>query len=731
MTTMDQRPADLGPDGETPAGATSSDNSTTSSDSTTQTPPSGESAGQTPTGSASVDEKQARQVAEAAREAEWRKPSFGKELYLGRLRMDLIDPWPSPDPDRAAKAAGFHERLREFAAGIDGAQIERDARIPDEVIRGLAELGAFGMKIDEKHGGLGLSNLDYCRALAMVGSANPSISALLSAHQSIGVPQPLKLFGSDEQKKRFLPRLAGGEVSAFLLTEPDVGSDPARLSTTATPVEGGYKLNGVKLWATNGTLATLLVVMAQIPKSEGHRGGITAFVVEADSPGVTIERRNAFMGLRGLENSVTRFHDVFVPAENVIGREGLGLKIALTTLNTGRLSLPAMCVGAGKWCLAVARQWAAERVQWGLPVAKHEAVAKKIAFIAATTYGLESMLDLACMLADDDRNDIRIEAALVKLYGSEMAWLMADELIQIRGGRGYETADSLAARGERAINAEQILRDLRINRIFEGSTEIMHLFIAREAVDAHLSVAGDIIDPDASLSRKARAGARAGGFYARWLPTLVVGKGQAPGAFAEYGALAAHVRFVERASRKLARETFYAMARWQGKLERKQGFLSRVVDVGAELFAMSAACVRARAAGETERELADLFCRQARLRVDALFGSMWDNTDAVDVAAAKRVVDGRYAWLEEGVLPPPGEGDWVSTWSPGPSTVEDVRRRLAPVGSPASGTPAPQPPAPEPPTAESPASESPAADAVERLATALPTEAPEGTPDET
>jgi hypothetical protein len=698
MTTTDQRPAELGPDGgETPASQ----------------PPA--PAGQA---SASVDEKQARQVAEAAREAEWRKPSFGKELYLGRLRMDLIDPWPSPDPGRAAKAGEFLSRLGDFATGIDGAQIERDARIPDDVLRGLAELGAFGMKIDEKYGGLGLSNLDYCKALALIGSANPSISALLSAHQSIGVPQPLKLFGNDEQKQRFLPRLAGGEVSAFLLTEPDVGSDPARLSTVATPVEGGYRLNGVKLWATNGTLATLLVVMALVPKSEGHRGGITAFVVETDSPGVTIERRNAFMGLRGLENSVTRFHDVFVPAENMIAREGQGLKIALTTLNTGRLSLPAMCVGAGKWCLAVARQWAAERVQWGLPVARHEAVAKKIAFIAATTYGLESMLDLACMLADDDRNDIRIEAALVKLYGSEMAWLMADELIQIRGGRGYETADSLAARGERAINAEQILRDLRINRIFEGSTEIMHLFIAREAVDAHLSVAGDIIDPDASLGRKARAGARAGGFYARWLPTLVVGKGQAPGAFAEYGPLATHVRFIERASRKLARETFYAMARWQGKLERKQGFLGRVVDVGAELFAMSAACVRARASGDAERELADLFCRQARLRVEALFSGMWDNTDALDVTAAKRTVEGRYAFLEEGVLPPPEEGDWVTAWQPGPSTEQDVRRRIKPADSP---RPADSPP---PTGSAEPADSAQPSDSAQPAGSRLPADAP-------
>ncbi|HEU0241182.1 MAG TPA: acyl-CoA dehydrogenase family protein [Micromonosporaceae bacterium] len=625
-----------------------------------------------------VDERQARQVAEAARETDWRKPSFGKQLFLGRLRMDLIAPWPTPAADKQADGEAFLAKLSDYVhAHVDSAQIERDARIPDEVFQGLAELGAFGMKIDKSYGGLGLSNLYYCRALALAGSASGSLGALLSAHQSIGVPQPLKLFGTDEQKKTFLPRLAAGEVSSFLLTESDVGSDPARLSTTATPVEGGYRLNGVKLWATNGTVATLLVVMAQVPKSAEHRGGITAFVVEGDSPGITVERRNAFLGLRGLENSVTRFHDVFVPADNVIGREGQGLKIALTTLNTGRLSLPAQCVGAGKWCLSAARTWTTERVQWGLPVGRHEAIAKKIAFIAATTYGLESMLDLCCMLADDDRNDIRIEAALVKLYGSEMAWQMADELIQIRGGRGYETAESLRARGERGIAAEQMLRDLRINRIFEGSSEIMHLLIAREAVDQHLSVAGDIIDPEASVGRKAKAGAAATGFYGRWLPTLAVGKGQVKGGYAEYGALAPHVRFVERSARRLARETFYGMARWRGKMERKQAFLGRIVDIGAELFAMTAACVRANAERRPEGvELADLFCRQARLRVRTLFDELWNNTDARDVAFSRSVAEGRYGFLEDGVVKPPSDGDVVSSWESGPSTATDVRRRI-------------------------------------------------------
>ncbi|WBB51609.1 acyl-CoA dehydrogenase family protein [Verrucosispora sp. WMMA2044] len=636
-----------------------------------------------------MSEKEARQVAEAARQTTWDRPSFGKELFLGRLRLDLIDPWPRPDPDEQARGEEFLGRLRDYvAAEVDGAAIERDARIPDEVFQGLARLGAFGMKIGREYGGLGLSNLHYCRALMLAGSVSPAIGALLSAHQSIGVPQPLKMFGSEEQKRRFLPRLAAGEVSAFLLTEPDVGSDPARLATTAepTPDGAGYRINGVKLWATNGTVATQLVVMARVPKAEGRRGGITAFVVDGDAEGITVERRNAFLGLRGLENSLTRFHDVFVPKENVIGGEGKGLRIALSTLTTGRLSLPAMCVGAGKWALNVAREWSAERVQWGRPVGEHEAVAQKLSFIATTTYGMETMLDLCCLLADDDRNDIRIEAALVKLYASEMAWRIADELVQIRGGRGYETADSLTARGERPAAVEQMLRDLRINRIFEGSTEIMHLLIAREAVDAHLSVAGDIIDPDAGLARKAKAGARAGAFYARWLPTLAVGKGQQPSGYGEFGPLAGHLRHVERASRKLARSTFYAMSRWQGKMERKQAFLGRVVDIGAELFAMSAVCVRARAERDTRPEnveLADLFCRQAKVRVDALFTALWENTDSIDVTAAKRILAGRYAALEDGVVTPPTDLPWVAPWTPGPSTApSDARRRLPPPPNP-------------------------------------------------
>jgi alkylation response protein AidB-like acyl-CoA dehydrogenase len=629
-----------------------------------------------------VDAAEARKVAEEARESRWDRPSFGKELFLGRFQLDLIHPHPRGDAESVRRGEEFLARLREVCEKVDGMRIEREARIPDKTINALKDVGAFGMKIPTEYGGVGLSHVYYNKALMLAGSANPSIGALLSAHQSIGVPQPIKLFGTEEQKREFLPRCVR-EITAFLLTEPDVGSDPARMGSSAVPSEDGqhYVLDGVKLWTTNGVLADLLVVMARVPKSEGHRGGITAFVVEADSPGITVENRNSFMGLRGIENGVTRFHNVKVPARNRIGREGEGLKIALTTLNTGRLSLPALCAGAAKWALKIAREWSGEREQWGRPVGGHEAIASKIAYIAATAFGLESVLELSSELADADRNDIRIEAALAKLISSEMAWLVADELVQIRGGRGYETAESLVARGERGVPAEQLLRDLRINRIFEGSSEIMKLLIAREAVDTHLSVAGDIIDPKADTGRKAKAAAKAGGFYARWLPSLAVGKGQVPRSYGEFGPLAEHLRYVERASRKLARQTFYGMSRWQAKLEHRQCFLGRIVDIGAELFAMSASCVRAQMLrevhGDAPVELADAFCQQSRRRVEELFERLWHNTDAGDRKLARKVLAGSYTWLEDGVLDPSVDGPWIAPAIPGESLRDDVRRRLS------------------------------------------------------
>jgi alkylation response protein AidB-like acyl-CoA dehydrogenase len=617
--------------------------------------------------SSTVSERQAREVAEAARESEWQLPSFGKELFLGNFRLDLIHPQPRLDPQAVEKGERFLGELREFLQNeVDPLEIERDAKIPDHVIDGLKRIGALGMKVPEEYGGLGLSQVYYNRALAIAGVWHASLSTLLSAHQSIGVAEPLRLFGTEEQKRKWLPLVAREKVSAFLLTEPDVGSDPARLATSATPTEGGYVLTGRKLWATNGAIADIVVVMAQVPKSDGHRGGITAFVLPYDSEGVTVEHRNAFMGLRGIENSVTRLENVLVPEENRIGQEGQGLKIALTTLNTGRLALPAICVGQARWATKIAREWSNERVQWGRPIGKHDAIAQKLAFIAGSAFGLEAMLDVASRLADDKSNDIRIEAALAKLYGSEMGWKVLDELIQVRGGRGYETAASLKARGEKPVPAEQALRDMRINRIFEGSTEIMHLLIAREAVDQHLQVAGDLLEGDTDIKAKLAAAGRAGRFYSAWLPQLAVGKGQVPRSYDEFGTLATYVRYVERASRKLARSIFYGMTRWQARLEYRQSFLGRLVDIGAELFAIAATAAYADTIGREQperraeaHELAELFCRQAKRRAETLFAELWDNDDDENRAAAVQVLDGRYRWFEEGIVDPAGDGPMI------------------------------------------------------------------------
>jgi hypothetical protein len=305
-------------------------------------------------------------------------------------------------------------------------------------------------------------------------------------------------------------------------------------------------------------------------------------------------------------------------------------------------------------------------VQWGRPIGKHDAVAQKLAFIAGSAFGLEAMLDVSARLADNKRNDIRIEAALCKVYGSELAWKVIDELMQVRGGRGYETAESLKARGEKPVPVEQCMRDMRVNRIFEGSTEIMHLLIAREAVDTHLHAAGGLLMGDGDVKAKADAALKAGLFYGKWLPNLAVGKGQNPRSYEEFGPLASYLRYVERSSRKLARSTFYGMARWQARLEQKQSFLARIVDIGAELYAISATVVYADRLGHEhpERkkesiELAELFCAMAKRRADTLFNELWANDDDARYSAAQKVLDGRYRWLEEGIIDPAGDGPMI------------------------------------------------------------------------
>jgi alkylation response protein AidB-like acyl-CoA dehydrogenase len=598
-------------------------------------------------------EQEAREVAEAAREKEWQAPSFVRELFEGSFRLDLVHPFPEPDPADLERARPFMARLEQFMQQrVDSDKIDRDGKIPEEIVRGLGEIGAFGIKIPTEYGGLGLSQYSYTHAIGLVTSQDGNLTALLSAAQSIGVPTPLKLFGTPAQKKRYLPRLAKGAVSAFALTENQVGSDPAALSTNATLSADGksYILNGEKLWCTNGTIAELMVVMARTgPKK------ITAFIVEADWPGVEVVQRLHFMGLKAIENGIIRFTDVKVPVENVLWGEGRGLKLALITLNTGRLTLPASAVAASKRCLEIARRWAAERVQWGQPIGKHDAIAQKIGRMAAEVFAMEAVADLASLMADQGRTDIRLEAALAKMWNTEIGWRIVDDTLQIKGGRGYETADSLRSRGERPDPVERMMRDFRINLIFEGSSEIMRLFIAREAVDTHLKLAGDLIDPKAPMARKISAALRSGAYYAFWYPRLWLGRSPMR-RYGEFGPLATHIRFVERSCRRLARSLFHCMIRFGPKLEKRQAVLGRLVEIGAELLAMTAACsralmlVRKDPSNRGPVELADLFARQARRRVEDRFAAVFDNDDVAAYGVAQQVLGNEHTWLEQGMV---------------------------------------------------------------------------------
>jgi alkylation response protein AidB-like acyl-CoA dehydrogenase len=601
-------------------------------------------------------ELESRKVAEASRQDKWEKPSFLRDLFLGNFRLDLVHPFPKPANERPEFAA-FYAAMSDFLReNVDSREIDRTGEYPQHVVDGLRKLGAFGMKISTKYGGLGFTNVEYQKVMQLLGSVDGSISALLSAHQSIGVPQPLKNFGSEALKAKYLPRCAAGDISAFALTEPDVGSDPARLTTSAelTPEGDAYILNGLKLWCTNGTLAKLLVVMARDPKTKK----ISAFVVETAWPGVKVEARCRFMGLKALSNALISFTNVRVPRENLIGEEGRGLKIALTTLNDGRLSIPNGSVGTVKLCLEIVRRWSAGRVQWGRPVGKHEAVSHMIADMAGISFAMQSVADLATEMSDHGDYDIRLEAAAAKLWNTTKTWRIVDDTMQIRGGRGYETADSLAARGDEPIPVEQIMRDYRINRIFEGSDEIMHLFMAREAVDKHLQVAGALIDPEKGFGEKLGAFGSSAAFYAWWYPTRWLGWSLWP-RYASFGPLASHLRFAERNARKLARQVFHGMIVHQGRLQNKQGFLFRLVDIACELFAMSATVSRARSLAERRQpesreaeRVADLFCRGSRRRVQALFHELWSNDDVVRYRAGVAVVDGKLEFLEQGILTP-------------------------------------------------------------------------------
>ena len=605
---------------------------------------------------------EALEVTEAARQTEWHYPSVVADLFMGRVRTDIIFPYPEQNPQDRQIGDTFIAELSAFLkSSVDPDEIDRTGEIPATVIEGLARLGCFGMKIPKAYGGLEMSQTNYNRVIALLGSFCGSTTVWLSAHQSIGAPQPLMLFGTEQQKRQFLPRLAAGTISAFALTEPEVGSDPANMMTTATPIEDGqyYLLSGEKLWCTNGPVAEVVIVMARTPSvtiGGKERKQITAFIVERSMPGFEVVHRCDFMGLKGIQNGVLRFHNVRIPKSHILWGLGLGLKLALTTLNAGRIAIPAASVGTAKRCLQIIRPWAQQRQQWGKPIGRHQAIAVQIAEIAATTFAMDAMVWLVSSLVDRKTIDIRLEAAMAKLFCSEACWRIVDATVQIRGGRGYETAPSLRARGEPPEPVERMMRDARINRIIEGTSEIMRLFIAREALDAHLRILASLLKQRQSLAHRLQTTWGAGLHYAVWYPQQWCSWKGISLAHRLPEPLAGHMQFVEQTSHKLARTLFHSALRYQMRLADQQQLLARLVDVGSYLFVMMAACSKAQAmlsqnaSDSSPEQLADVFCRLARRQIAQAWKGMAHNDDRQSYQLTQNFLDGKMTWLETGIL---------------------------------------------------------------------------------
>jgi hypothetical protein len=602
--------------------------------------------------------QQALQVVEDARDANYVYPSFGAQLFEGKFDISMLHPYPIQDPADKKIGDEFIAKLSKFLEeNLDPEEVDRTHEIPKNVMDGLAKMGVFALKVPKEYGGLGFSQTNYNRVVMVVASYCGATAVLISAHQSIGVPQPLKYYGTEAQKKKFMPRFREGTISAFALTELDVGSDPAQMSCEAKLSEDGtyYTLNGTKLWCTNGTIAEVIVVTAKTaPKivKGKEKKQISAFILEMNTPGVEVVHRCEFMGLKGIYNGLLKFTNVKIPAENLLWAEGRGLAMALATINVGRLTLPAACAGGAKQCLSIARRWGTERVQWGMPIGLHEAGREKIAYIASTTFAMEAIAWLTSSWQDQGKVDIRIEAAMAKMFCTEEVWKIIDTTLQLRGGRGYETARSLKARGEPAYPVERMLRDSRINRILEGSTEIMQLFLAREAMDSHLKRAENLLNPRASLGAKIGTFFKSMGHYAVWYPKMWF-KSFFSSSYSDFGELAKYNKFIEKRAPDLARNIFFYMARYQAGLERKQMILARLMNIATDLFAMAATCAYAASLHQKQGkdrdvyELADYFCAMAMRRIDSQFEALTDNEDKKANKLAKDVIDKKFAWFEK------------------------------------------------------------------------------------
>ncbi len=570
--------------------------------------------------------------------------SFMRSLCVGEIEEEIVVPYPEPtvaEKETLRAIAGtlksmLGAREKEFGAW------DRAGEMPPAFVRELREAGLFGLVVPEPHGGLALGATAYSRVIQELARYDGSTAVTVGAHSSIGM-RGLLLFGTGEQKARWLPRLATGElIAAFCLTEPGAGSDAAGIKTTAVRDGDDFVLNGEKLWITNGGIADFFTVFAKT-SLEG-RGHITAFVVTRDMKGVSTGAHEDKMGIRASSTTTVVLEDVRVPAANVLGEVGKGFKVAMKILNSGRTGLGGGSVGGMKRLIELSAGHAKERVQFGRPIASFGAVRQKLGQMVVDCYAAESVVNLVAGLADRGYEDTAVEAAISKVLASEALWRTADEALQIAGGAGYM----------RELPYERALRDARINRIFEGTNEILRLFIALAAMH---DVAEELKDLAVSLREVLADPVKGFGVlseYAKRRASLATGLRRAKGKWTLLAPpLAEEAALFESSATALALATDRILRRYGKKIVDAQLPTRRLADVMIDLFALAAMLARVstrledhgEAAVAVEREILRTFARQARRRVDAALAGIDENEDAgVDALASHVLETGRYGW---------------------------------------------------------------------------------------
>ncbi len=554
-----------------------------------------------------------------------------KSLFAGEIPEDTVFPFPEIEASERETVSAFLDSFRGFAKDhIDSAKIEREHCVAPELIRGLADLGVFGMSIPEEYGGYGFSASAYCRATEEIGRTDAALGILIGGHQSIGL-KGLLLFGTEAQKKRWLPKLASGEmIAAFALTEPEAGSDAASIKTTAVFDEktNEFVLNGTKHWISNGGFAEFFTVFAKDVKlaaADEHRK-ITAFVVTKDLGGVTPGKEEKKLGLKGSSTVPIELENVRVPASHVLGERGQGFKIAVEILNTGRTSLAAGCIGGSKVMLKAAALHATQRKQFQTRIADFEMIRAKFSRMVVSTYALESMVYLTAGLIDRGLEDYSLEGACCKVYGTEAVWRNINDALQIAGGNGFMEE----------YPYEKALRDSRINMIFEGTNEILRVLVA-------LSGMRDVGEDLKEVGRALKAPLSSLGILSDYAAKKLKGA-VAPSKLTKIAPeLAAQGEIVARYARATHSAVETLLRKYGKGVIQKEYHQERLSNIAVDLYASLAVLSRATAAiakrgsekAADEVRIAKAFVEGAKYRMVGQLKEMDKNRDAEQTAISE------------------------------------------------------------------------------------------------